>query len=121
MEKKFTVEELKKRRQVSLVASDKAVIKHPEAYLEIKRLAKGVIEDTVDIGDYFKTAGELTRLLSTLTRGHAGTVFTYFQKNIDPRQCGQAAFFRAMCVDLEQQCGEFDKWRISIRRLTRVK
>ena len=112
-----TIDELIKRRMESLNISQKAIIEHPEEYREIKRTIRDIISKTIDIGDYYKTAEKLSRLLSKMTESGNQSIFHYYYINIDPRQKGQARFFRANCVDLEQQLQFIDEQRHSKRHI----
>ena len=116
-----TIEDLKKRRLESLMLSEKALVEHIETYREIKTLVKEIVFKTVDIGDYFSTASRLTKLLETMTQVGTETIFNYFYQNIDPRQCGEVRYFRAVCLDLFEQLNELDKWRADKRKLTKIK
>ena len=116
-----TVEDLKKKRLEALKLSEQALIAHPQAYREIKKLAKEVAFKTVDIGDYFAIASRLTELLGKMTKTGKGTIFAYFLQNIDPGQCGEARYFRGMCLDLHGQIDELDSWRANKRGLTVIK
>ena len=116
-----TVEDLKKKRLEALKLSEQALIAHPQAYREIKKLVKEVAFKTVDIGDYFAIASRLTELLGKMTKTGKATIFAYFLQNIDPKQCGEARYFRGMCLDLHGQIDELDSWRANKRGLTVIK
>jgi len=116
-----TIEDLKKKRLESLMLSEKAVVANPEAYREIKTLVNTVVFKTVDVGNYFTTTSRLAKLLEKMTRVGSGTIFNYFFENIDPKQYGEARYFRAMCLDLLEQINELDKWRADKRRLIVLK
>ena len=112
-----TIEELVKRRMESLHASEKAITEHPDEYREIKKLVRHVICNPVDISDYYATARKLSRLLGTLTESGNQSLFYYYHTNLDPRQNGQARYFRALCADLENQIHCIDQLRHDRRRL----
>lgn len=112
-----TIDELIRRRMESLNISEKAIIEHPEEYREIKRTIRDIISKTIDIGDYYKMAKKLTRLLGKMTESGNQSIFQYYYINIDPRQKGQARYFRANCVDLEQQLQFIDEKRHSKRHI----
>lgn len=98
-----TIDELIKRRMESLNISEKAIIEHPEEYREIKKTIRYIISKTIDIGDYYKTARKLGLLLEKMTESGNQSIFYYYYTNIDPLQKGQVQYFRANCMDLEQQ------------------
>ena len=112
-----TIDELIRRRMESLNISEKAIIEHPEEYREIKRTIRDIISKTIDIGDYYKMAKKLTRLLGKMTESGNQSIFQYYYINIDPRQKGQARYFRANCLDLEQQLQFIDEQRHSKRHI----
>ncbi|MBC2715011.1 MAG: hypothetical protein HF978_06840 [Desulfobacteraceae bacterium] len=112
-----TIEELTKRRMESLAVSEKAIIEHPDEYREIKKIIRYIISKTVDIGDYYTIAKKLTRLLDKMTESGNQSIFYYYYKNIDPQQRGQARYFRANCMDLEQQLKCVDQLRCSKRHI----
>lgn len=112
-----TIEELTRRRRKSLTVSEKAIIEHPVEYREIKKLIRHIISKTVDIGDYYTTAKKLTRLLNKMTESGNQSIFYYYYTNIDPQQKGQAIYFRADCMDLEQQIECVNQMRCNKRHI----
>jgi len=112
-----TIEELTRKRMEALTVSEKAIIEHPAEYREIKKLIRYIISKTVDIEEYYSTAKKLTRLLGTMTKSGNQSIFYYYYTNIDPRQKGQARYFRANCIDLDQQLQCVDHMRHSKRHL----
>jgi hypothetical protein len=112
-----TIEELKKQRLESLMISEKAIGEHPNEYREIKKLLKSIISTTIDIGDYYKTAQKIVRLLEKMLETGHGSIFHYYYKTIDPHQEGQARYFRASCIDLFQQIKCVDELRITRRQI----
>jgi hypothetical protein len=99
----LSIEELKQKRYKSLLVSEKAARMYPDEYQAVKEIVRHVISSTIDIGQYEKTAQSLAQRLETLMKAGAGSVFSYFHENIDPRKYGHPGYFRAMCTDLEQQ------------------
>ena len=118
---KKTVEDLKKRRIEALERSKQALLAHPRACREIKNLVRRVAFQTVDIGEYFAMASRLSDLLRTMTGVATGTLFAYFLQHIDPKQYGEARYFRGICLDLLGQIEELDRWRANRRNLSIVK
>lgn len=112
-----TIEELTRRRMEALTVSEKAIIEHPVEYREIKKLIRYIISKTVDIGEYYSTAKKLARLLGTMTKSGNQSIFYYYYTNIDPRQKGQAQYFRANCIDLEQQLEFVNQMRHTKRHI----
>jgi len=112
-----TIEELTRKRMEALTVSEKAIIAHPAEYREIKKIIRYIISKTVDIEEYYSTAKKLTRLLGKITESGNQSIFYYYYTNIDPRQKGQARYFRANCIDLAQQLECIDHIRLSKRHI----
>ena len=107
-----TIDQLKKRRRQSLRISKKSIREHPAEYREIKRLVRHVISSTIDIGQYYQTAERLTGLLEKMMETGAGSIFSYFYQNIDPKQRGRVRYFRAVCCDLNEQLKGLEQVRL---------
>ena len=75
----------------------------------------------MDIAAYYATAVRLAHELKTLKAADGETIFDYFYRNIDPRQRGDARYFRGVCLDLAEQLECLDRWRVKSRRLTVIK
>ncbi len=114
-----TIEELTRKRMEALTVSEKAIIEHPAEYREIKKIIQYIISKTVDIEEYYSTAKKLTGLLGKMIESGNQSIFFYYYTNIDPRQKGQARYFRANCIDLDQQLQCVDHMR-HIKRHIRV-
>ena len=114
-----TMEELKRKRQESLRISEKAINEHPDEYREIKDLVGKILSKPLDVSDYYQTARKLSGLLEKMTETGNGSIFYYYLKNIDPRQGGEARYFRADCLDLYEQLKIVNESRIH-RRSMRV-
>jgi uncharacterized protein YwqG len=112
-----TIEELTRKRMEALTVSEKAIVEHPLEYREIKKLIQYIISKTIDIEDYYATAKNLSRLLGKMTESGDQSIFYYYYTNIDPRQKGQARYFRANCLDLAQQLQCIDHMRQSKRHI----
>jgi len=108
MENRLTIGDLKQKRHKSLLAAEKAARMKPEAYRDLRETVTHVINNTIDISRYDQTAQRLARLLDTLAKAAPGSIFDYFQENIDPRKQGRPTFFRAMCTDLDRQIKTID-------------
>ena len=106
-----TMEELIRRRMESLNISEKAILEHPREYRAIKQLVRLIISQPLDISDYYKTARELGHLLEKMSESGNQSIFHYYCTHIDPRQKGQVQYFRATCVDLEQQLNCIEQQR----------
>ncbi|PIP42659.1 MAG: hypothetical protein COX19_00265 [Desulfobacterales bacterium CG23_combo_of_CG06-09_8_20_14_all_51_8] len=114
-----TIAELTQKRQQSLMVSEQVITKHPDVYRQLKKLVQDIISKPVDIGDYYSTAQALTQLLKQMAQSGHGSIFHYYYTQIDPHQKGQAEYFRANCVDLEEQLRCVDQLRLN-RRCLRV-
>jgi hypothetical protein len=114
-----TIEELEERRKKSLAVSEKAIAEHSKEYLAIKKMVKDIISGPLDIGDYYKTAIKLSNLLSMMCNTGNDSIFYYYYQLIDPRQQGQARYFRVNCLDLYEQLKCVDQDR-TIRHKVRI-
>ena len=112
-----TIAELTQKRQQSLMASEQVIRKHPDVYRQLKKLVRDIISEPVDISDYYSTAQALTHLLKQMAQSGHGSIFDYYYVQIDPHQKGQAQYFRANCVDLEEQLRCVDQLRSDRCRL----
>jgi hypothetical protein len=115
-----SIEELKKRAAASMTITEKAIIAHPETYREIKQMLDHIVADTIDIGEYQKTAEQLSRLLEIMISSGTSSIFYYFYNNIDPRQGGDVRYFRATCMDLMEQIRCIDDMRRCRRNIRLV-
>ena len=119
--KPYSLEELEEKRRQSLIQSEKGIHRHPTAYLDLKRLLQDVLAHPIDIGDYYQKANELTRLLDTLSIGGTLNIFYHFKEQINPREKGNARYFRFECTDLYEQIQKLEKWRMEQRSMCIVK
>jgi len=116
-----TLEDLKRKRIESLMLSEEAIREHPETYRKLKVLVRDIATKTIDIGEYNDVAKKLAELLKRMSITRPGTIFNYYFENIDPRQFGEARYFRAMCVDLFDQLKRLDEWRTNKRKFVLIK
>lgn len=114
-----SIEELKQRAAAAQTITEKTIIENPEAYREIKQMLDHIVADTIDIGEYQKTAERLALLLEKMTASGNSSLFYYFYNNIDPRRGGDVRYFRAICADLKEQIRCIDDMR-RCRRNIRV-
>lgn len=115
-----SLEELKKRAEAAMAAAEKIIIAQPAAYREIKQILNHVVNNTIDIGEYQKTAERLARLLEIMAASRKSSIFNYFYNNIDPRHGGDVRYFRAICADLLQQIHCIDDMRRCKQRIRLV-
>lgn len=112
-----TIEELRKKRLESMIASEKAIKEHPGEYREIKKVVRQIVTNKLDISEYYKIANQLTRLLQKMVESGPGSLFFYFYQNIDPNQKGDVRYFRATCLDLHEQLKHIDQFRTGTHRI----
>jgi hypothetical protein len=115
------VETLKNRWAKAMACADKSACRLPEAYKQLKCLVYRINHETIDVGDYFRLAKRLTRLLETIGEDNRGAVFDYFVTNMDPNKKGSARHFRYMCEELGCFILKIDQFRRSMRSLKIVK
>ncbi|MCP4749277.1 MAG: hypothetical protein GY866_00145 [Proteobacteria bacterium] len=112
-------EDLEQTRLDCLSQSEQAVCDHPREFREIKNVLTYILNNQIDINEYFETARSLAELLKKM--GEDTIFFQYFHENIHPRQLGRARFLRILCADLFEQIINLNKWRASKKNLTLVK
>jgi len=116
---KKVLQELHKKRTQCFIISEQAILRDPDTYREIKQRLLRILDDPIDIDEYFCTACRLAQLLKKMG---SETIFTtYFHENIDPALKGKACFFRSECKSLLELIEELNKWRKGKRKLTLVK
>jgi len=118
---RFTLEELKRKRDADLSGSLRAIREHGDTYRELKRLIGEINSGPLDVADYHRTATRLGRMLVTLTNGTGSTIFHYFAEHIDPGKAGDVRCFRLECRDLAEQIKQLEQWRAARYRLKRIK
>jgi len=115
----LTKEELENRRLFSLRQSEKAVIKYPDSYGEMKKLLNHVVTKKIDIDEYETIACTLAGLIEKM--GTDTIFYHYFHENINPKKMGKAKYFRFFCRDLLGQVDELTKWRHAERNISLIK
>lgn len=121
MNDKLTIEDLEKRWKNALAATQTAVRKHPSVYRKLKSLAGDIVENPLDIRDYFPSATKLTSLLKRMDPKEQGSIFNFFNDRITPSSIWQVTLLRMECKDLLAHLNEFENWRIKTRHLKIIK
>ncbi|MBR9982645.1 MAG: hypothetical protein KFF50_16560 [Desulfatitalea sp.] len=117
----LTLDELKRKREVELDGSLRAIRDHWDTYREIKKLIDRINGAPLDVGDYHHTATRLGSMLVAMSSGIDCTIFNYFAHHIDPGKAGDVRCFRLECRDLAEQMRQLDQRRTGRQRLRRVK
>ncbi len=120
MNERLTVSDLQKRWERALVASGKAVDAHAAAYADLKSLVLSIIDQPLDIKDYFPTVEKLSDLLHTMDPKGSGSIFHLFSERISPESIWQVRLLRVECHDLLAHLDAFEQWRRQNRRLRLV-
>lgn len=107
--------ELIKRREIAFSRSEAAIQTHTEEYMEIQKIASHVVNNPVDIEEYYHIAKKLSDLLETM--GKETIFYQYFYTSISPLREGKARFFRKVCKDLLMQIRELNQWRLEKRQI----
>jgi hypothetical protein len=115
----LTKEELEKRRITALQQAEKAVIRCPDCYNEMKKILNHVVTKKIDIDEYESIACTLANLIEKM--GKDTIFYHYFHENINPKKMGTAKYFRFFCRDLLDQVDELSKWRHSKRKISLIK
>jgi hypothetical protein len=121
MEPTLTVEELETRWNETLEATRRAAAADPVAYRRLKTRAAGVLENPVDINDYFPTVDRLIECLKSLDPCGQGSIFDIFCKRISPDDVWQVRDLRLECRSLLAHLDAFDRWKREKICLRRVK
>ena len=116
-----SIDELRKRWENVLAATDKAVAKHPDVYREIKSLAGDIVAKPLDIKDYPITAEKLVQLLKTIGCDTQGSIFHFYYDRVSPLSIWHLKLFRVECKDLLANLNAFDEWHRKIHRLRVLK
>ncbi len=120
-ETSLSMELLETKYRQALQWSEKAVQRDPEIYTAMKRRLQRILDNPVDISEYYPLARELSGDLQSLSHIGGETIFHYFHPHIEPRKSGDPRYFRAMCLDLWNRVQDLDHWRISRRNLRIVR
>jgi hypothetical protein len=121
MNDKISVTELKKRWAHVLTATGKAAAAHPATYGELKTIAAAIVDEPLDIKEYFPTVEKLAQLLHNLDPCGSGSIFDLFCDRFSPRTIWQVQLLRVECKDLLAHLHDFDQWRRKTRHLRVVK
>jgi hypothetical protein len=121
MESHLTVRELEDRWEKALTATRIAAAMHPGTYRDLKAQAAAIVENPIDINDYFPTVEKLVDRLKTLDPGGHGSIFEIFNTRISPSTIWQVKMLRMECKDLLAHLDDFDKWRREKNHLRMVK
>lgn len=111
MEPTLTVDELETRWQKALDATRRAAAAHPTTYRQLKAQATAVVDNPVDINDYFPTVEQLVESLRILDPCQHGSIFDLFCERIAPGNIWQVRNLRMECKDLLAHLDAFDRWR----------
>lgn len=109
--------ELKERRERALEMGECAILRCPEAYLELKRLLRRITSESLDVGSYYRSACQMSDLLKQLASEDDPCLFRHFYLQIDPRRQGLAQFFRPECQELQEFTQDLDAWRAERRNI----
>ncbi len=121
MNPRLTLRDLEVRWEKMLTVTRKAAAKHPRIYRELKSQATDIVEQPVDISDYFTAVNSLVSLLETLDPGGKGSVFSVFRARISPTSIWHVKMLRMECKDLLSYLNAFDEWRRNKHNLRMVK
>ena len=121
MDAKLTVEELEKRWEKALEATRCAAADHPTSYRQLKALASEILDNPIDINDYFPTVEQLVACLKTMDPCGHGSIFDFFCARISPGDVWQVRNLRMECKDLLAHLDAFDRWRREKSHLRIVK
>jgi hypothetical protein len=117
----LTVKELEARWETALAATRAAVARHPRTYRKLKAQAARIVDDPIDINDYFPTVENLVDQLKAMDPGGRGSIFDIFNARISPSSIWQVKLLRVECKDLLAHLHAFDEWRRNQHHLRRVK
>ncbi|MBU4011178.1 MAG: hypothetical protein KJ882_10480 [Proteobacteria bacterium] len=121
MEDNLTIEELEKRWEYVLMATQDSVNKHPGVYHKLKSLAADIVETPLDIKEYLPTAKMLVELLKILDPNEQGSIFNLFTDRVVPSSIWKVSLLRLECKDLLDHLKTFDNWRIETHHLRIIK
>lgn len=121
MEGRLTVNALKKRWEKALEATRIAAARHPQTYREVRTQASDIIDNPLDIKEYFPTLEKLLCHLETLDPDRRGSIFDIFNDRLSPSSIWQVKLLRMECRDLLVHLDAFDEWRRKKHRLKVVK
>ncbi|MDX2454807.1 hypothetical protein [Desulfosarcina sp.] len=117
----LTVKELEARWEKALAATRAAVTQHPRTYRDLKAQAAEIIENPIDINDYFPRVEKLVDQLKAMDPCGHGSIFDIFSAHISPSSIWHIKMLRMECRDLLSHLNAFDEWRRSQHHLRMVK
>ncbi|MCB2141264.1 hypothetical protein KQH27_00990, partial [bacterium] len=88
---------------------------------ELKAQAAQIVENPIDISDYFPAVEKLTNRLKTMDPGGHGSIFHIFNARISPSSIWHVKMLRMECKDLLSHLNAFDEWRREKHHLRMVK
>ena len=121
MKDRLTVKMLEKRWEKALQATLIAAKRHPETYRQVKAQASDIVENAVDIKEYFPAVEKLLFHLETLDPDRRGSIFDIFNDRLFPTNIWQVKMLRMECRDLLSHLNAFDEWRREKHRIRIVK
>jgi len=121
MNSHLTVRELQARWEKVLTATRTAASIHPDTYRDLKARAAEIVENPVDINDYFPKVEKLVNQLKAMDPGGHGSIFEIFNARISPSSIWQVKLLRMDCKDLLAHLQAFDEWRRNQHHLRMVK
>jgi len=121
MEGRLTVKILRKRWEKALQATLVATKRNPETYRQVKEQVSDIIDNPVDIKEYFPTVEKLLCRLEALDPKRRGSIFDIFNDRLSPSSIWQVKLLRMECRDLLFHLDAFDEWRRKKHRLRVVK
>ena len=121
MNSHLTVGDLEARWKKALHATRSAAAQHPRTYRELKAQAADIVNNPIDIKDYFPTVEKLIKRLETLDPCAHGSIFDIFNARISPSSIWHVQMLRMECRDLLAHLHAFEQWRRKKHRLRMVK
>ncbi|MFO7715336.1 hypothetical protein [Desulfosarcina sp.] len=121
METHLTLRELEARWEKALTATRTAAAMHPETYRKLKRQAAEIVENPIDINDYFPKVETLVNRLKIMDPCGHGSIFDIFSTRISPSSIWHVRMLRMECKDLLAHLNAFDEWRRKKHHLRRIK
>jgi hypothetical protein len=117
----LTIRDLEARWEKALMATRAAVAGHPRTYRELKAQAARIVDNPIDINDYFPAVEKLVNRLETLDPGCHGSIFGIFSARISPSSIWHVKMLRMECKDLLSHLNAFDEWRRKKHHLRMIK
>ena len=102
-------------------ATRTAASMHPDTYRDLKARAAEIVENPIDINDYFPKVEKLVGQLKEMDPCGHGSIFDIFNARISPSSIWHIKMLRMECRDLLSHLNAFDEWRRSQHHLRMVK